>query len=186
MKTFESWYEKGSIKSSRKYKEGKLIDTMKTWYLSGNLKHFEVYDQEGNELRSVSYYENGVKSFERTVINSKYGKYKTKYFNEKGEKFKNKNELNKKKLQQEIRRHIHKNYTFTEALLDSNISGKVYVRFTITPEGTVKDISAYTTVHPYFEEEGKRIMKSFKTSPKTIHNLEEDIVFSVPISFQAN
>lgn len=84
-----------------------------------------------------------------------------------------------------LRRFIAENTKYPPVARENNIQGKVYVRFVVTYDGKVDQVSIVRKVDPILEEEAIRIVKSLPTwKPGKQRGAPVNVWYTVPITFQ--
>ena len=85
----------------------------------------------------------------------------------------------------EMKKFIVKNTKYPLIARDSNISGKVYVAFSISRDGSITDVEVIKSVHPLLDAEAMRVIKSM---PKWVpaHQQGRPVIasFILPVSFK--
>lgn len=88
---------------------------------------------------------------------------------------------------QPIVTYLMKNMVYPERAVESGLTGKVYVGFTITKEGLIKNIVVTNKSNIVLDKEAVRLIKSLQfVSPPKVNNISEDICIEMPISFRLN
>ena len=87
--------------------------------------------------------------------------------------------------QLELRRYIGKNMDYPEIARENGIQGKVYISFTVSPKGTIRDVKVVRGVDPSLDKEAVRVIKSLpKFSPGKQRGKSVPVSFTVPINFK--
>ena len=73
---------------------------------------------------------------------------------------------------------------YPEEAIVNNIQGIVYVKCTVTAEGSVKEIEILKGLGYGCDEEAVRIIKASKWKPGMINNDHIDIEVSIPLEFK--
>jgi TonB family protein len=80
-----------------------------------------------------------------------------------------------------IRQNIH----YPQACIDSGIQGKVYVRFVVTANGSIKNAEIIKGVHPLLNAEALSVVSQLPAFiPGKNKGKNVDVYFAVPISFE--
>jgi len=80
--------------------------------------------------------------------------------------------------------HLYENLKYPPEAKAAGIQGKVILRFIITAEGKVADVTVVRGVHPLLDEEAVRVMSSLPDwIPGKQGGRPVDVYYSVPISF---
>ncbi len=81
-------------------------------------------------------------------------------------------------------RYIYENIKYPVEAKENKMTGIVILRFVITREGKVDDISVVRGVHPLLDEEAKRIIREMPDwIPGTQDGKRVNVYYSLPISF---
>ena len=84
----------------------------------------------------------------------------------------------------ELLKNITKNITYPPEAKEQGVQGKVILRFVVTAEGKVEDISVVRGVHPLLDAEAIRVMSKVSDwIPGKQGGRPVDVYYSVPISF---
>jgi TonB family protein len=117
-----------------------------------------------------------------TIVNTQpeYKDVTDVYFTvEKMPKFKDKE--NKIK---DFNNYVEKEMQYPQEALNENIEGKVYVQFTVSKDGYLKDAKVVRGSHPALDQEALRIVYSSpKWEPGTQKGKAVDVIFTFPIIF---
>lgn len=85
----------------------------------------------------------------------------------------------------ELLRFISENIRYPEEARKMNIQGKVVVRFVVTSEGTIKEVSVVNGVHPLIDAEAIRVVKMLPLfSPGRSNGKPVDVWYAIPINFR--
>lgn len=87
----------------------------------------------------------------------------------------------------EMQKHFFDNFSYPKEAVKNNIQGRVFVKFIISKDGSVKNVQTYSTKgRELLEEEVKRIMKKLPVFFKPGKEIGEkiDVVYSMPIDFR--
>jgi len=84
-------------------------------------------------------------------------------------------------------KYIAENTQYPEISRENNIQGKVYIRFCVTSNGTVDQVSISRSVDPILDAEAMRVVKSFPPfKPGRQAGKPVPVWFNVYINFQLN
>ena len=79
---------------------------------------------------------------------------------------------------------VFKNLRYPEIAAENNISGKVYVQFTVNSRGKVQDVVVLREVDPALDKEVIRVVSSSpKWTPGKQGIKTVNVVFTMPINF---
>lgn len=83
-----------------------------------------------------------------------------------------------------LKKFIFRNLEYPVIALENDIQGKVYVRFLITDEGKVEQVTVLREIHPLLDKEAVRIIESLPYwKPATLHGKPTNYWKTIPISF---
>ncbi|WP_157972856.1 energy transducer TonB [Aureibaculum luteum] len=197
----------GSGKSKKFDKSGKLISetnysnmnkknssielwtrhgTSKIFNASGYLQIIENYKDDKLDGELITYYND--KTVKRKDIFKNNTFVEGHCFDEKGNEIEHFNYFIQPEYEggvNAIYSHIRKQIRYPEILQQQGISDKVYVRFTISKEGGLKNISVNKSKSKLFKEEAIRVvrlMKNWKPGSRDGENI--DVKYILPISFK--
>lgn len=86
-----------------------------------------------------------------------------------------------------IRESISRNLRYPESALERNIDGKVFVKFIVTKDGSVANVTISRPVDSSIDEEAIRVVKMLpKFTPGKKDGKPVNVWYSLPISFQIN
>jgi len=86
-----------------------------------------------------------------------------------------------------IRESIGRNLRYPESALERNIDGKVFVKFIVTKDGSVANVTISRSVDSSIDEEAIRVVKMLpKFTPGKKDGKPVNVWYSLPISFQLN
>lgn len=84
-----------------------------------------------------------------------------------------------------LSKHIYKNLKYPEEAKKLNLTGKVYVNFTVNKEGDVTNVKIARGVNQLLDNEAIRIVQSFpKFSPATQKGKPITVPLTIPINFK--
>ena len=96
---------------------------------------------------------------------------------------KNNNEL-KKCFQDNVTKHIIKNFKYPDQAIELGINGKVYVLFVVDSKGKISNIRTRGP-HKLLENEASRIISLLpKMEPGKQRNRSVGVPYSIPINFK--
>ena len=82
-------------------------------------------------------------------------------------------------------RWIYSELKYPEQAVQENLEGKVVMQFTISKDGSVKNVKVMRSTHPSFDEEAVRVIKSSpKWEPAKVKGEPVDIVYTMPVVFK--
>jgi TonB family protein len=84
-------------------------------------------------------------------------------------------------------KHVTNIFNYPDEAKKLNITGKVYVQYTVNINGEVTGIKILKGVHKLLDDEAIRIVKSFpKYEPGLHKGKPTPIIFTIPINFTLN
>lgn len=85
-----------------------------------------------------------------------------------------------------IYQYLAQHIKYPEFARNRGIEGKVYVRFTITPEGAIEDISVWKGgVEPHLDKEALRVVRGVQfASPPLLNGQPHGLCLIMPITFR--
>lgn len=87
--------------------------------------------------------------------------------------------------QNTFRNWVMKNINYPESAAENGVEGKVYVRFKVDKDGSVKDIKVMRKVDPALDKEAVRVIsQSPKWTPGKQRNKPVAVIFDFPVHFQ--
>jgi periplasmic protein TonB len=85
---------------------------------------------------------------------------------------------------EKLNEYLKANLKYPKPCFENGIQGKVYVKFTVMKDGTIKDITLLKKVHPMLDKEAIRIVENMpKWTPKTLKGQPVDSYFILPLGF---
>jgi protein TonB len=85
----------------------------------------------------------------------------------------------------ELRKYIAENVNYPAVARENNIQGRVYVRFVVTTNGSVDQVSVARGVDPLLDAEAIRVVKGLpKWTPGKQRGQAVNVWYTVPINFQ--
>jgi protein TonB len=82
-------------------------------------------------------------------------------------------------------RYIAENTKYPAVAIENNIQGKVFVKFAVSADGSVKRIEILRSLHPLLDEEALRVISTLPTwKPGRQNGKAVPVWFCVPVSFQ--
>jgi periplasmic protein TonB len=84
-------------------------------------------------------------------------------------------------------KYIAENTKYPPEALENNIQGKVFVKFAVAPDGSVKRIEVMRSVNPLLDEEAKRVISTLPAwKPGRQNGKAVSVWFFVPVTFRIN
>lgn len=84
-----------------------------------------------------------------------------------------------------MNKYIVKNIEYPELAIEKGLSGRVYIRFTVTKDGSIENVTVVRGVHELLDKEAIRVIKSMpKWKPGTQAGKPVSVLFTLPISFR--
>jgi periplasmic protein TonB len=84
-----------------------------------------------------------------------------------------------------LRKYVAENTKYPAVARENNIQGKVYVRFVVTYDGSVEQVSIVRKVDPLLEEEAMRVVRALpKFKPGKQRGRPVNVWYTLPIVFQ--
>jgi periplasmic protein TonB len=84
-----------------------------------------------------------------------------------------------------LRKYVADNTKYPAVARENNIQGKVYVRFVVTYDGSVEQVSIVRKVDPLLEEEAMRVVRALpKFKPGKQRGRPVNVWYTLPIVFQ--
>ncbi len=183
---------------------------VKDYYINGTLQmsgFFRSFNPEIKEDTFKYYHENGqLSSVGRYEKNKKVGVWKK--YNAKGELIESLNYgrdggppvvglsgesiLERPEIMPEfpggvdsLLRYISTNLIYPKEALKKKIEGRVIIRFVVTKEGKVTDVSAVKKVHPLLDQSAIDVVKAMpQWTPGEENGKKVNVYFTLPISFR--
>lgn len=87
-------------------------------------------------------------------------------------------------FQEQMQKHIKKNFRYPEVAMETGTQGKVYVMFTIGKQGFIEDVKLKGPAKILEEEAARIIDKLPQMTPGKQHLKPVKVSFSIPINFQ--
>jgi protein TonB len=82
-------------------------------------------------------------------------------------------------------KYISESTVYPQEALDNNIQGKVFIKFAVWADGSVKRIEVVKGVHPLLDQEALRVVTSLpRWSPGKQNGKPVPVWFFVPVTFQ--
>jgi periplasmic protein TonB len=86
---------------------------------------------------------------------------------------------------QGLLRYIAEHTTYPQDALENNIHGRVYVRFVVTADGSVKRAEVIRGLHPSLDEEALKVISALPSwKPGRQNGQAVSVWFQVPVTFQ--
>jgi periplasmic protein TonB len=80
---------------------------------------------------------------------------------------------------------IAENTIYPAEALENGIQGKVFIKFAVSSDGSVKRLEIMRSVHPLLDEEAKRVVSTLpKWKPGRQNGKPVPVWFSVPVTFE--
>ena len=87
-------------------------------------------------------------------------------------------------MEKELIEYIAKNLRYPEIAAENGISGRVFVRFVVEPDGSVTNVEVVRGVDPALDAEAKRVvLSSPKWAPGKQRGKPVRVSFTFPINF---
>ena len=87
--------------------------------------------------------------------------------------------------EQSISQFLGRNLRYPAFARRRNIQGKVTLKFTITEQGTIENISVYKGVHVQLDKEAARVLRKMKlTGPPTVNGQPKSLCSTIDIGFR--
>lgn len=148
----------------RKYAEGKLVDTVTSFYPNGILKRYDFYKQ-GKFVSG--------KMFDKKGAEISY------YPMEEAGGFVGGNAA--------MAKFIQTNLIYPEEARNKGIEGKVYLKFMIDKKGRIKKIKVEKSVHPLLDKAAVEVLKKMPPwNPAKAEGKPWNCYYAIPISFKLN
>lgn len=82
-------------------------------------------------------------------------------------------------------RYIAENTIYPQEAIDNNIQGKVFVKFAVWSDGSIRKIEVTRSIHPLLDKEAERVISTLpKWIPGKQNGIPVPVWFSVPVTFQ--
>ncbi len=95
------------------------------------------------------------------------------------------NDEKKMCFQQQMQRHVNKNYNFPEMARQMGIQGKVYVNFVIEKDGSISNAEVVRGVDPLLDDEAVRVIKNLpKMTPAKQRGKPVRMSFTMPFNLK--
>ena len=187
----KDYYKNGNIQMIGKYKADSLkirFGRFVYFYKNGIKKNYGIFKnnrrdgvwkwhREDGSVASVEHYKNGKFKF-------------AEFYNKKGRKkiIKDSSLVFKHAFfpggQKGLLNFLSKNIRYPKEAKENNITGRVFISFTINTKGGVDNIYMARGVDATLDKEAIRVIKSMpKWKPGRFHNMICDINYTVPINF---
>jgi protein TonB len=89
--------------------------------------------------------------------------------------------------EQALLKYIAENTNYPPEALENNIQGKVFVKFAVAPDGSIKRIEVTRSVNPLLDAEAKRVISTLPAwKPGRQNGIAVSVWFSVPVNFRIN
>jgi len=86
-----------------------------------------------------------------------------------------------------IRENISRNLRYPESAVEKGIEGKVFIKFIVTKDGSVANVTISRSVDAVIDEEALRVVRMLpKFTPGKKDGKPVNVWYSLPISFQLN
>ncbi|RLD65205.1 MAG: hypothetical protein DRI84_07255 [Bacteroidetes bacterium] len=80
--------------------------------------------------------------------------------------------------------YLQSNIKYPQEAKESGIQGTIYMTFTISKEGDIKDVKILRGVHPFLDYEAYRVIKNMgKWNPATKDGVAVESVYNMPLRF---
>ena len=84
-----------------------------------------------------------------------------------------------------IYEYLSKNIIYPQAAIDSNIKGRVNIKFVVDTLGNITDVVALKTLHPLLDTEAIRVVKTMPNwRPGKIKGRAVKVYYTLPITFR--
>ncbi len=88
---------------------------------------------------------------------------------------------------QGLMRFISENLKYPEAAQQSDIQGKVVVRFVVSTDGSIRDVKVLKGVHPDLDKEAMRVVYRLpKFKPAMLNGQPVSTYYTLPLNFRLN
>ncbi len=182
-----SWHDTGELKTNGLYdSKGKKSGYWKHWYSSGvmDCEGEYVKDKKNNEWNW--YFKNG--QISSREIYRKGELLKFEYWDEKGNRVDEAEYVNKMPEfdggLKALMRYLKNNIKYPKEAKLANISGRIYLQFTIKEDGSISDVTITKSVHPILDEEALRVVENMPDwTPGRQHNRPVEVLYNLPVKF---
>jgi protein TonB len=180
-----SWHKNGQLKSENNYTNGKLQGKVYNWLENGQLKsEIEFSDDQHNGLL-VTNWENGKIKRKDVFVKGKFVNG-TCYdsLGNKIEHFDYEIMPQYKGGDKQLLNDIWNKTNYPVRLRDAGIQGRVVVRFVVTEDGSISNVSIMEGANPEFNNEAIRVVETLKKfKPGYCDGEPVPVYYMVPITF---
>jgi protein TonB len=161
--TLETWYEGGQLESRSTYNHAAPIELL-SYYPTGQLKRHELYAGKKRTLAHC-FAEDGKKV--------KFFEYQQMPVYPEGDG-----------SAQAVVRAVMRNVVYPEDALRNYVTGRVFLRFVVTPDGTIANIEVTESSHPALAEAAVLAVQKLKPfTPGKLDGKPVKVGYTVPVSF---
>jgi protein TonB len=87
--------------------------------------------------------------------------------------------------QEELLKYVAKNLTYPQDALENNIQGRVFVKFAVWSDGSVRKIEVTKSIFPSLDQEAMRVISTLpQWTPGKQNGTAVPVWFSMPVTFQ--
>ena len=156
------YYDNGRFMRVENYLHGNLEGNLKSYYPNTKLRREEEY-KNGKLLKGNCYTAKG----KDTAF---YSAYQTPEFT--GGLI-------------ALKKYLLDNMKYPKDALEKGIEGSVFIKFTVTTNGTIENAFIQKTVYPSLDTEALRLVKNMpKWQPGKKNDTPQKVVFNIPIPFK--
>lgn len=185
--SWTAWHETGELHLEAQYdNKGYRTGYWKCWYSSGVLDYEGEYINDEKEKGWLWYFENGQMSSKEIYSKGELGEFE--YWDENGNRVDEAEYVNA--LPEfvgglnALMKYLVNNIKYPKEAKQSNISGRVFLKFTVEEDGTISDVIITKSVHPLLDEEAKRVVENMPDwIPGRQHNRPVEACYNLPVKF---
>jgi protein TonB len=161
--TLETWYESGQLESRSTYSHATPIELL-SYYATGQLKRHELY---AGKKRTIAH------CFAADGKKIKFFDYQQMPIYPEGDG-----------SAQAVVHAVMRNVVYPEDALRNHVTGRVFLRFVVTPAGRIANIEVTESSHPALTEAAVLAVQKLKPfTPGKLDGKPVKVGYTVPVSF---